>query len=181
MHDPVTVVARNVRDALAVVYGYLTDRIRLCAARFAITEAMAAQLAINQELDREILLPEGIAIYYCKVQMEPDAAAAQYIRDLEEARRRARLDVHQHEAKLGRARSEEEIEDLRAAARRRREAEERAALAGGTLDFERLIREHLARHPGRPRRRSPSSSSSVPARPPSTSSVTSGTPRWSST
>ncbi|MEV2248890.1 hypothetical protein [Streptomyces sp. NPDC049970] len=148
VHDPVTVVARNVRDALAVVYGYLTDRIRLCAARFAITEAMAAQLAINQELDREILLPEGIAIYYCKVQMEPDAAAAQYIRDLEEARRRARLDVHQHEAKLGRARSEEEIEDLRAAARRRREAEERAALAGGTLDFERLIREHLARHPG---------------------------------
>ncbi|MFF0789439.1 hypothetical protein [Streptomyces spiralis] len=147
VHDPAMVVARNVRDALTVVYGYLTDRIRLCAARFAITEAMAAQLAINQELDREIRLPEGITIYYCKIQMEPDAAAARHIQELEEARRRARLGVHTHEARLGEARSDEEIEDLRAAARRRREEQERAALAGGPLDFERLIREHLVRHP----------------------------------
>ncbi|MEV5340318.1 hypothetical protein AB0K93_17855 [Streptomyces sp. NPDC052676] len=147
VHDPALVVARNVRDALTVVYGYLTDRIRLCAARFAITEAMPAQLAVNQELDREIRLPEGITIYYCKVQMEPDEAAARHIRELEEARRRARLGAHTHEARLGEARSEEEIEDIRTAARRRREEQERAALAGRPLDFERLVQEHLVRHP----------------------------------
>src|SRR5262245_33814982 len=28
VHDPALVVAKNVRDALTVVYGYLTDRIR---------------------------------------------------------------------------------------------------------------------------------------------------------
>ncbi|MGA5314837.1 vWA domain-containing protein [Streptomyces pseudogriseolus] len=147
VHDPAVVVARNVRDALTVVYGYLTDRIRLCASRFAITEAMPAQLAVNQELDREIRLPEGITIYHCKVQMEPDEAAARYIQGLEEARRRAQLGRHTHEARLGEARSDEEIEDIRAEARRRREEQERAAMAGRPLDFERLVQEHLVRHP----------------------------------
>ncbi|MGW1001856.1 CHAT domain-containing protein [Streptomyces sp. NPDC002520] len=147
VHDPALVVARNVRDALTVVYGYLTDRIRLQAARFAITEAMAAQLAVNQELGREIRLPEGITIYYCKVQMEPDDAAARHIQEREEARRRARLGVHTHDAKLGEVPSDEAIEDYRAASRRRREEQGRAALGGGRLDFERLIGEHLARHP----------------------------------
>ncbi|MGI5251687.1 vWA domain-containing protein [Actinacidiphila glaucinigra] len=148
VHDPVMVVSRNVRDALTVVYGYLTDRIRLQAARFAITEAMAAQLAVNQELDREIQLPEGITIYYCKVQMEPDQAAARYIQELEEARRRARLGVHAHEARRSETYSDEDIEDIRAAGRRRRQAEERAVLGSTRLDFDSLIHEHLIRHPG---------------------------------
>ncbi|MFE1287088.1 hypothetical protein [Streptomyces sp. NPDC058751] len=147
VHDPVMVVSRNVRDALTVVYGYLTDRIRLQASRFAITEAMAAQLAVNQELDREIRLPEGITIYYCKVQMEPDQAAARYIQELEEARRRARLGVHVHEARRSETYSDEDIEDIRAAGRRRRQSEERAALGNTRLDFDNLIREHLVRHP----------------------------------
>ncbi|MEX3107700.1 MULTISPECIES: hypothetical protein [unclassified Streptomyces] len=147
VHDPAMVVARNVRDALTVVYGYLTDRIRLQAARFAITEAMAAQLAVNQELGQEIKLPEGITIYHCKVQMEPDEAAARYIQDLEEARRRARLGVHTHEARRSQTYSDEDIEDIRAAGRRRRETEERSVLANTRLDFDSLIREHLVRHP----------------------------------
>ncbi|MCN9241985.1 hypothetical protein NGF19_14490 [Streptomyces sp. RY43-2] len=147
VHDPALVVARNVRDALAVVYGYLTDRIRLCAARFAITQAMEAQLAINQELDREIRLPDGITIYHCKIQMEPDAAAARHIQELEEARRRAQLGVHTHQMRVGEARSDEQIEDIRADGRRRRNAAERAVLDGTPLDFDHLVREHLVRHP----------------------------------
>ncbi|MFF4502643.1 hypothetical protein [Streptomyces sp. NPDC001401] len=147
VHDPALVVARNVRDALTVVYGYLTDRIRLQAAQFAITEAMAAQLAVNQELGREIRLPEGITIYHCKVQMEPDAAAARHIQELEEARRRAKLGVHTHEARRSETYSDEDIEDIRAAGRRRRQAEERAVLENTRLDFDNLIREHLVRHP----------------------------------
>ncbi|MCH0564487.1 hypothetical protein [Streptomyces sp. MUM 2J] len=147
VHDPAMVVARNVRDALTVVYGYLTDRVRLQAARFAITEAMAAQLAVNQELDREIRLPEGITIYYCKVQVEPDEAAARHIQELEEARRRAKLGVHTHEARRSETYSDEDIEDIRAAGRRRRQAEERAVLESTRLDFDNLIREHLVRHP----------------------------------
>jgi uncharacterized protein YegL len=147
VHDPARVVAGNVRDALTVVYGYLTDRIRLCAAQFAITEAMAAQLRVNQELDREIRLPEGITIYYCKIQMEPDGAAARHIQELADAQRRARLGVHAHEAKVGEARSDEYIEDIKAEGRRRRQEAERAVLGGTQLDFENLIREHLVRHP----------------------------------
>ncbi|MFK0151545.1 hypothetical protein ACIQVL_33405 [Streptomyces sp. NPDC090499] len=147
VHDPARVVSRNVRDALTVVYGYLTDRIRLQAARFAITEAMTAQLAVNQELDREIPLPEGITIYHCKVQMEPDQAAARYIQELEEARRRAKLGAHAHDARRSETYSDEDIEDIRAAGRRRRQAEERAALGNTRLDFDNLIREHLVRHP----------------------------------
>ncbi|MFG3587894.1 hypothetical protein [Streptomyces sp. NPDC047990] len=147
VQDPARVVERNVRDALAVVYGYLTDRIRLCAARFSVIEATSAQLAINQELDRQIQLSEGITIYYCKVQMEPDEAAARYVKELEEAQWRSQLGAHAHRAKLGEVRSEVEIEDFRAAARRQREQQERAALAGDRLDFEQLIREFLARHP----------------------------------
>ncbi|GHC73308.1 hypothetical protein RFN57_24620 [Streptomyces violaceochromogenes] len=147
VHDPAMVVSRNVRDALTVVYGYLTDRIRLQAARFAITEAMAAQLTVNQELDREIRLPEGITIYYCKVQMEPDQAAARHIQELEEARRRAKLGAHAHDARRSETYSDEDIEDIRAAGRRRRQADERAALGNTQLDFDNLIREHLVRHP----------------------------------
>ncbi|WP_327403401.1 hypothetical protein OG194_27100 [Streptomyces sp. NBC_01288] len=147
VHDPALVVARNVRDALTVVYGYLTDRIRLQAAQFAITEAMAAQLAVNHELDREIRLPEGITIYLCRVQMEPDEAAARYIQELEEARRRAKLGGHVHEAKRAETYSDEDLEDIRAAARRRRQADERAVLERTPLDFGNLIREHLVRHP----------------------------------
>ncbi|MFE6977792.1 hypothetical protein [Streptomyces sp. NPDC057682] len=147
VHDPGMVVSRNVRDALTVVYGYLTDRIRLHAARFAITEAMAAQLAVNHELDREIPLPEGITIYYCKVQMEPDEAAARYIQELEEARRRAKLGVHAHEARRSSTYSDEDIEDIKAAGRIRRESGERAVLGNTRLDFDNLVREHLVRHP----------------------------------
>lgn len=147
VHDPAMVVARNVRDALTVVYGYLTDRIRLQAAQFAITQAMAAQLAVNQELDREIRLPEGITIHYCKVQMEPDEAAARHIRELEESRRQAKLGVHTYEVRRSQTYSDEDIEDIRAVGRRRRQAEERAVLESIRLDFDNLIREHLVRHP----------------------------------
>ncbi|MEU9335047.1 hypothetical protein AB0D49_18035 [Streptomyces sp. NPDC048290] len=147
VHDPARVVTGNVRDALTVVYGHLTDRIRLCAAQFAITEAMAAQRRLNQELGAEIRLPEGITIYYCKVQMEPDAAAAEHIQELERARRQARLGVHTHEIVVGQARSDEHVEDIRADGRRRRQSAEREVLAGTRLDVESLIREHLARHP----------------------------------
>lgn len=147
VHDPALLVARNVRDALTVVYGYLTDRIRLTAARFAITEALAAQVQVNQELDREIRLPEGLTIYYCKIQMEPDEAAARHIQELEEARRQARLNVHAHERKVGEVRSDEQVKDLVEDGRRRRQAEERAVLAGRRLDVEDLVREHLVRHP----------------------------------
>ncbi|KAF2779530.1 hypothetical protein [Streptomyces sp. OM5714] len=147
VHDPALVVSRNVRDALAVVYGYLTDRIRITAAQFAITQALAAQLRINQELDREIPLPEGVTIYYCKIQMEPDEAAARHIQELAEAERRARLGVHAHERRIGEVRSDEQVKDIVEDGRRRRQADERKVLDGRRIDIEELIREHLVRHP----------------------------------
>ncbi|POX43582.1 hypothetical protein C3489_37865, partial [Streptomyces sp. Ru71] len=136
VHDPAMVVARNVRDALPVVYGHLSGLLRQRSAQFAVTEAMAAEQAVNQELAREIRLPEGITIYYCEVRMEPDEAAVRHLQERNDARPRPISGEKTHSEMLSEA-----------AALGRAEAEESVARASTRLDWESLIQRYLVLRP----------------------------------
>jgi uncharacterized protein YegL len=147
VHDPVQVVSRNVTDALVVVYGYLTDQLRAHAAQFAIDESLAAQTRINQAFAREMVLPEGITIYLCTVQLEPDAAAREFIAGITRAKRDSAMGVYAHKKAVGVARHEEVIKDIAYEAQAERDAKSRAAMSGLQLDFRSLVLEHLVKHP----------------------------------
>ncbi|MEE1795458.1 hypothetical protein PUR28_32565 [Streptomyces sp. BE308] len=147
VHDPVRLVQGNVADALAVVYGYLTTRMRGYAAQFAIDRAVEAQDYMNRAFAAEMALAEGITIYHCTVLLEPDAAARGFVQKVREAQRDQLLGHEVHRSAEGRALSEERLKDIEAEARRAREQRERAALAEVRMDFRGLVLEHLAKHP----------------------------------
>ncbi|MFI2368479.1 hypothetical protein [Streptomyces sp. NPDC018833] len=147
VHDPVAVVRGNLPDVLRVVYPYLISKIRPHAAQFAIEEAFEAQARVNGVLALPIPLPEGITLYYCDVQLEPDEAAREFIRSRTKAGRDSEIGRLQHKAAVGDTRHQEVIEDIRQEARIERDKRERAALAAVRLDFRSLVLEHLAKHP----------------------------------
>ncbi|MFI1397458.1 hypothetical protein [Streptomyces sp. NPDC020681] len=146
-HDPVRLVRGNVQDAQSVVYGHLTHQMRLIAAGFPITEAPAAQTRMNQAFAQDIHLAEGITIYHCTVQLEPDTASREFIRRLREAERQRKLAEQSIVLAEGQAWGAESVEDIKHQARLAREERERKVLAGVQLDFAGLVREHLTKHP----------------------------------
>ncbi|MGP4002734.1 vWA domain-containing protein [Streptomyces sp. 8N706] len=145
--DPEALVRRNVRDALVVVYGHLTHQLRSHARNFAIDEAARAEAYINRACAAQTPLPEGITIYHCTVELEPDAAAREYIRTLEQARRERTVGQDRFDADVATTRAEEYLNDIRHEAGLKRDDERRRALAGVSLDLEGLIRQHLTQHP----------------------------------
>ncbi|MFC4608991.1 hypothetical protein ACFO9E_14370 [Streptomyces maoxianensis] len=147
VHDPVRLVRGNVQDALSVIYGCLTHQMRLYAAEFPITEALAAQTRMNGAFAQDMQLTEGITIYHCTIQLEPDAASREFIRRLRQAEREDALGLHSNKAAVGQAWHTESIKDIEHQARIAREEQERKVLAGVQLDFESLVREHLTKHP----------------------------------
>ncbi|MFE9821974.1 hypothetical protein ACFYSH_07325 [Streptomyces sp. NPDC005791] len=148
VHDPVAVVRGNLPDVLSAVYPYLISRIRPIAARFAIDEAFEAQARINGTLVLPMALAEGMTIFYCDVQLEPDEAARKFVRGRTEAGRSSEMGRLQHHAVLGNTRHQEAVKDIEQEARTAREQRERAALSSVQFDFRGLILEHLAKHPG---------------------------------
>ncbi|MEU0405968.1 hypothetical protein ABZ318_38370, partial [Streptomyces sp. NPDC006197] len=147
VHDPVAVVRSNLPDVLSAVYPYLISRIRPHAAQFAIDEAFEAQARINGSLALPIPMPEGMTLYYCDVQIEPDQAAREFIRSRTKAGRDSEMGRMQHRAAVGNTRHQETIKDIEQDARLEREKRERRALASVRLDFRSLVLEHLAKHP----------------------------------
>lgn len=156
--DPVEVVRRNIPDALVVVYGHLADVLRRFARGFAIDEAARAEAWINQQTAPEMVLPEGITIYRCVVELHPDSAARGYVESLTKARRDLHLGTTQHTAAVAEARHLSTIADmeLRAKLAREqaeqeaalaREAERRRVLGTAPFDIDRLISQHLVMHP----------------------------------
>ncbi|MFD9607256.1 hypothetical protein [Streptomyces sp. NPDC059970] len=147
VHDPVAVVRSNLPDVLSAVYPHLVSKIRPHAAQFAIEEAFEAQARINGALALPIPLPEGMTLYYCDVQLEPDQAAREFIRSRTKAGRDSEMGRMQHKAAVGNTRHQETIKDIEQEARIERDKRERAALASVQLDFRSLVLEHLAKHP----------------------------------
>ncbi|MFC9944883.1 vWA domain-containing protein [Streptomyces pratensis] len=147
VHDPVAVVRSNLPDVLSAVYPYLISKIRPHAAQFAIDEAFEAQARINGSLVLPMPLSEGMTLYYCDVQLEPDEAAREFIRSRTKAGRASEMGRLQHHAVLGNTRHQEAVKDIEQEARIARDRRERAALSSVQLDFRGLILEHLAKHP----------------------------------
>ncbi|MFE4453567.1 hypothetical protein [Streptomyces sp. NPDC056796] len=147
VHDPVAVVRSNLPDALSSVYPYLVSRMRPHAARFAIEEAFEAQTRINGALTPPMELPEGLTLYYCDVQLEPDQAAQEFIRVRKKAGRDSEVGGLRHRAVIGNTHHKEAVRTIEQGARLERDRRERAALASVRLDFRGLILEHLAKHP----------------------------------
>ncbi|WP_019887064.1 vWA domain-containing protein [Streptomyces purpureus] len=148
VHDPVAVVRSALPDVLTAVYPPLVKRLRPHAAQFDIDEAFEAQARINGSLALPMALPEGITLYYCDVQLEPDEAAREFIRSRTKAGRDSVLGRIEHTASVGNTRHEQVIEDIKQQGRIQREMQEREALAAVQLDFRSIVMEHLAKHPG---------------------------------
>lgn len=146
VHDPVAVVRSNLPNVLSAVYPYLISRIRPHAAQFAIDEAFDAQTRINAALALPLPLPEGMTLYYCDVQIEPDAAAREFIRSRTQAGRESEMGYLNHRKEVGLTHHTEAIKDVEQNYRLQREQRERAALASVQLDFRSLALEHLAKH-----------------------------------
>lgn len=156
--DPVEVVRRNLTDALLVVYGHIAAVLRTYARGFAIDDAARAEAYMNRECVREMVLPEGITIYRCVIELHPDAAARGYVESLTEAGRQLRLGNAAHTALVARTHSEQAVADLELEARLRREKAEQAAkleleeerrrvLDSTAFDIDGLIKRHLVMHP----------------------------------
>ncbi|MER5786342.1 hypothetical protein ABT104_32200 [Streptomyces mobaraensis] len=147
VHDPVEIVRRNVRDALPVVYGYLKSHLRHHARRFAIDQAQQADEHINRILAGQTVLPEGITIFHCTVQLEPDEAARDHIRALTRGTRDSLLEQRAHLREVGIARHEAVVKDIEQEARLAREERERRVLASVPGTLRGMIGQHLAVHP----------------------------------
>jgi uncharacterized protein YegL len=156
--DPVEVVRRNVGDALVVVYGHLTAMLRQSTRRFTIEQAAQAETYINDRCLTPIVLPEGITVYRCVVELHPDQAARRHIAALTEAGRALTLGQATHTVAVAEVRGEAILEEDRLAARLEREraeqhaqlarrAAEERALAQVNMDLEGLLRRHLVSHP----------------------------------
>ncbi|WP_329133190.1 hypothetical protein OG552_15230 [Streptomyces sp. NBC_01476] len=147
VHDPEQVVRRSIPDALPIIYGHVIHLIRTTARRFAIDEADRAEEEVNKAFQQPVQLPEGLTIYLCRVHIEPDEDARQYIKALARARRDRALGQRAHEKRVAEVSSDEAVEDLRLTGELEREKRRGAALAGMSWDIEGLIRQHLVKHP----------------------------------
>ncbi|WP_069171872.1 vWA domain-containing protein [Streptomyces griseus] len=147
VHDPVAVVRSALADVLSAVYPHVISRIRPHAAQFAIDEAFEAQARINGALALPLQLPEGVTLYYCDVQLQPDQAAREFIRSRTKAGRDSEMGRLHHREAVGHTRHQETIKGIEQEYRLERDRRERAALAAVRLDFRGLVLEHLVKHP----------------------------------
>ncbi|MGA5820527.1 vWA domain-containing protein [Kitasatospora sp. NPDC094028] len=158
VHDPVEVVRRNVTDALVVVYGHIAAVLRVIARGYSIHQADLAELRMNHECAREMMLPEGITIYRCVVDLRLDEAARGYVENLTKADRDMQLAIAAQRLAEGEAHGKQVIDGIelegRLARERREQAvrlelqEERHRLLGdGDLDINRLITLFVLEHP----------------------------------
>ncbi|MER7766392.1 hypothetical protein [Kitasatospora sp. NPDC096140] len=160
VHDPVEVVRRNVTDALIVVYGHIAAVLRGIARGFPIHQAALAEHRMNQDCDHEMVLPEGITIYRCVVDLRPDEAAREYITSLTRADRELRLAESAQVRAEAEARGEQVVDRIKLDGRIAREkleqtaklelqTERRRLLGEGDLDIGGLIRLFVLEHPDR--------------------------------
>jgi uncharacterized protein YegL len=145
--DPEAIVKRNVTDALTVVYNCLLSMFRPVTRRYDIRDAEKAESALNALFEQPVTLDEGITIYVCAVRLLPDQAAQEYLRSLDSADRTLAVDEAHHKVATGAARREQELAGMAQQARLDAEKQEYQAIAETQLDFEGLIRAHLAKHP----------------------------------
>jgi hypothetical protein len=146
--DPVAVVRANVTDALAVVYGYLGNRLRPVTRQFDIEQAAAAEDAINAMFARPVNLPDGITIFECNARLRPDAAARLHQDAKVTAARTFDRRTVEHVTDLQGAQHQGEIDALQQAGRLAMQGRELAAMGNRPIDARKLVMLHLAKHPG---------------------------------
>ena len=134
-------------DALTVVYSCLLSMFRPVTRRYEIWDAEEAKSALNAMFQQPAALDEGKTIYLCAVRLLPDQAAEEYLRSLDSADRTLAVDEAHHKVATEAARREQELADMAQRARLEAESREHQAMAKVPLDFEGLIRAHLAKHP----------------------------------
>jgi uncharacterized protein YegL len=145
--DPVTIVRRNIQDALPIVHTHLTHVCHDIAAQFPIEEARGVQEAINVRFRRGERLDEGIEIYLVRAVIGLDADATRYLQAMEEAQRSNLVKAEQHRVNLDDAARDNQVANVRQSGDLESRLRERMALAGRPLNAEELIRIHLERNP----------------------------------
>lgn len=153
VYDPIQVIARNVTDPLAVVYGHLIDVCRPITRRFRIRDFADAENAVNQRFAIHSpgggeRLPEGILIYRCTARVTADPSTLHHLRTIDEAGRNTVINAQQQAAKVNAAHGDNEVARIVQAGELDRRGIERDDMARRPLDVEGLVRIHLERNPG---------------------------------
>jgi uncharacterized protein YegL len=147
VHDPEEIVRRDIRDALPIVYGYLTDRLRAIARGFDIEQSEQAEQAARQAFAGEAKLPEGIVILGVSPRLLPDADATAYLKRKKEAERALQTDRAQHQVDVQKAVQQGELAQMEQVFRLKAAQTERAALGAAPLTAHEMAQRHLANNP----------------------------------
>jgi uncharacterized protein YegL len=145
--DPVTVVRRNVVDALLVVYPRLIHMMRMVTREFNIYDSAAAERRINELFSEPVTLDEGITVYRCMAHLSPDPSVQRHVIDKDSADRSADVNRHLHAGNRDATEHELELESLRHRAEMARRESEIRALGNDSLDYQRVLQLHLIQHP----------------------------------
>lgn len=145
VYAPAVVARFEVRDALAVFWPFLSQRLRAISRRFSIEQSALAEAEINNDLKAAPFQTErGIEISFCTVDLDLDASAKTHLAGYTEARRAIERAKAEHELAMlkknqavAEARLQQELEILTAAheieLKRQRMAFYRSALENGSL------------------------------------------------
>jgi hypothetical protein len=145
--DPVEVVRRNVQDGLRLVYDHLTSVFRNITCDFAAEDAIGAERALNNRFRGGTIIDGILDLYLCRAWLEPDEAAAAYLKAARQARWDNVVRAAEHEGKVDDAARENEISLIRQSGSLTRREREHLALAGRPLDLRDLVSLHLEGQP----------------------------------
>lgn len=144
--DAGAIVARDVTDGLAVVYGHLINVCRPITRDFDIDDSVGAEDAINARFRLGEKLDEGILIYRCKARLS-SSGYAEFVREQVRARRENIVSAERHEKDVDDLRRSNQLATIKQDGELVRRRAERADMGSGELTPAELIREHLARFP----------------------------------
>jgi uncharacterized protein YegL len=145
--DPAEVIRRNVQDASALVRGHVLGVCRPITRMFSIEEAEEAESAIRARFRRDTLIQGGISLYAVEVRLSLDAAARQYLQDLERADRDDKINAAQHVRNVNDANRQGQLDLLKQTQDHVLQERERLMLNGQPMDMASMIRLHLQRNP----------------------------------
>jgi thioredoxin-like negative regulator of GroEL len=113
VHDPVCVARLNVRDAKAVFWPFLGQRLRMLSRRFSIEDSALAEAEINNDLKAAPFnLEAGISVAACAVHLGLDERAEAHLAGRTEARRTRERELADHDLRLLRERHEADQAEL---------------------------------------------------------------------
>ncbi|BCJ51941.1 hypothetical protein Asp14428_34160 [Actinoplanes sp. NBRC 14428] len=147
VHDPCEVVRRGIRDALPVVYTYLSRALEGAVSGYDVGDPSGAERAIRALFANPVPLPDGITVFEVAPLLRPDDATAEYFRKRRDTLRALDTGADEYALRVQEERQRNELAAMTQASRLHALEKERVALGGRGVTAADMAREHLMRHP----------------------------------